>query len=909
MPLAPSAEPGWSIVQSPNISDVVTLNELSGVACASSADCWAVGSTLFDGSYRTLTQHWDGISWKTVPSPNPSDTDHNHLFAVTCASANECWAVGYTDTAALRETLILRWNGSEWSLNGLPAEADSAGGFLTGVTCVSGSDCWAVGASVQTDIVNPATYRPLIARWNGVSWTVVPPPATGNSGHAFLYAATCSSASDCWAVGYQGGSPWQTLVLHWNGTSWTVVASPNSSTTQNNFLFGVSCGSAGVCSAVGVYTVTEEDLDRTLVLQWDGAAWTVVDSPNGDATRHSSLYGVSCASASDCQAVGYGYFAGSAYWQTLILRWNGSSWAIAPSASSSTTQHNILYGIACAGASDCWGVGTYEPGSTEQTLTERWNGASWAIVDSPNASGKQRNQLFGVACVSASDCWAVGVYRGPANDQTLIMRWNGVLWTIVPSPNAGVSKKNVLTSVTCVSASDCWAVGQHTPGLNDQTLTLHWDGTSWSIAASPNISATKPHQLNDVTCTSASNCWAVGEYLNPSFSLETLTMRWDGSSWAFVTSPNIAGQRNVLMGVTCLSAGDCWAVGFTDTAEGYRTLIERWNGTSWSIAISENVPTRPGVLSAVACNSSTDCWAVGNYNNSLAEQTLIERWDGTSWTITPSPNTVATSYNYLSDVSCVSPTECWAVGYAFTVGSPQTVTLRWDGVSWTRITSPNTGETHDNYLSKIACVPSSDCMAAGYYLTTQTGTAQTLTLRFPGVQLLSVASRKSHGGAGDFDLNLPFSAPLAVECRSGGASGDYTMVFTFATDLSSVGSASVTAGTGTISSSAIGSDAHQYVVNLTGVTNAQLITVTLSDVTDSQGNSSNAVSASMGVLLADTTGNGSVNSSDISQTKSQSGQAVSASNFRQDVTVNGSINSSDISLVKSQSGTALSTAP
>ena len=61
----------------------------------------------------------------------------------------------------------------------------------------------------------------------------------------------------------------------------------------------------------------------------------------------------------------------------------------------------------------------------------------------------------------------------------------------------------------------------------------------------------------------------------------------------------------------------------------------------------------------------------------------------------------------------------------------------------------------------------------------------------------------------------------------------------------------------------------------------------------------------MGVLIGDTSANGAVNSSDISQSKSQSGQAVTAANFRQDVTVSGSINSSDISLVKSKSGTAL----
>ena len=117
--------------------------------------------------------------------------------------------------------------------------------------------------------------------------------------------------------------------------------------------------------------------------------------------------------------------------------------------------------------------------------------------------------------------------------------------------------------------------------------------------------------------------------------------------------------------------------------------------------------------------------------------------------------------------------------------------------------------------------------------------------------------------------------------------------------------ASVTGGTGNVTSSAIGSDPHQYIVNLTGVTNAQTLTINLSNVADSAGSFSPSVSTSMNVLIGDTNGNRVVNSSDIAQTQSQSGEAVNSINFREDVTVSGSINSSDIALVQSKSGTGL----
>ena len=136
--------------------------------------------------------------------------------------------------------------------------------------------------------------------------------------------------------------------------------------------------------------------------------------------------------------------------------------------------------------------------------------------------------------------------------------------------------------------------------------------------------------------------------------------------------------------------------------------------------------------------------------------------------------------------------------------------------------------------------------------------------------------------------------------------GDHTMVFKFALPLSSVAGRSVTGGTGGVSSSAINSNnKKEYVVNLTGVSNAQYLTVTLTNIADVAGNTISSVSATMGVLAGDTTGNGFVNSSDISQTQSQSGRTVGTSNFREDVTLSNTINSSDISLVQSESGTAL----
>ena len=164
---------------------------------------------------------------------------------------------------------------------------------------------------------------------------------------------------------------------------------------------------------------------------------------------------------------------------------------------------------------------------------------------------------------------------------------------------------------------------------------------------------------------------------------------------------------------------------------------------------------------------------------------------------------------------------------------------------------------------------------------------------------VSVVSRKTHGSL-PFDIALPLTGTPGVECRSGGATNDYQVIATFATSIS-VGNVNVTSGTGSAVNAT--NDFGRFTVNLTGVISAQTIVTTLFGVTD--GVNTNDVMLPMAVLLGDTTGNGSVNASDVSLTKLKSGQAVDATNFRNDVTVNGSINASDVSLVKSKSGTAL----
>ena len=164
-------------------------------------------------------------------------------------------------------------------------------------------------------------------------------------------------------------------------------------------------------------------------------------------------------------------------------------------------------------------------------------------------------------------------------------------------------------------------------------------------------------------------------------------------------------------------------------------------------------------------------------------------------------------------------------------------------------------------------------------------------------------SRLVHGGTQTFDLNLPLTGTPGIECRRGGANGDYKVVLTFATNMSSCGTTPTTGGT-----VVPGPNANQCTVNLTGVVSGHTITVELDNATTISNGTGN-VSVPMGVLVGDTNKDGFVDSIDVSQTKSQSGNPVTQSNFREDVNADLFIDSIDVALVKSKSGSVLSSSP
>jgi hypothetical protein len=331
---------------------------------------------------------------------------------------------------------------------------------------------------------------------------------------------------------------------------------------------------------------------------------------------------------------------------------------------------NSLSSVAAVADNDIWAVGWGwdQTRNAYRTVIEHWNGQRWSLVTSPNLTNGY-NLLNGVGVVASNDVWAVGQAANGATYSTLIEHWNGSAWSIFPSPNTpGLS--NILEAITVISANDIWAVGYSSDSnFNTFTLTLHWDGNTWAIIPSPILD----HDiLFGVDAVASNDIWAVGRSRPGGYADDrTLTIHWDGRNWSIVPSPSGIGD-NDLFGVAAIATNDVWAVGNEGSLS---TLSEHWDGTSWTIVGTPNFNSNATnqVLVGVVALSSNNIWTAGQYIVPLlgsAQSTLTENWDGANWNFIPSPNR-RNSNNRLHGITVTPGGTLWAVGTTGVFAQPE----------------------------------------------------------------------------------------------------------------------------------------------------------------------------------------------------------------------------------------------
>jgi hypothetical protein len=317
------------------------------VTAVSASDGWAVG-----GNGNGVVQRYNGTRWSVVASPDLLDRGTNTfavLSGVDSTSASSAFAVGSATGADSTGTaaVALRWSGSAWSRVAVPRPAGTNTAF-TAVKAFSAGDVWAVGTSSTTSVRMTSAMH-----YDGTAWThpATPSPGTRNND---VTAVDGSGPHDVWAVGYSLNLPYgnrirQSLILHWNGTAWSQVPSPNNGST---YLYDVAAVSATDAWAVGYSSSA-----GAFVTRWNGTAWNAAPVP-----PMSNVSGVSARSSTDVWVAG-----GDAAGAPALAHWTGTGWSLTPLTVTGGVGTPALTAVTVADAATEWAVGFQSDGATGQS--------------------------------------------------------------------------------------------------------------------------------------------------------------------------------------------------------------------------------------------------------------------------------------------------------------------------------------------------------------------------------------------------------------------------------------------------------------------------------------------------------------------------------------------------------------
>ena len=565
------------------------------------------------------------------------------------------------------------------------ANATLTGGNIESVSCSAATACTAVGTDLNTSGINVT----LAERWNGTNWQrqATPNPAgdTTSSVAPTLLGISCPTATFCVAVGnYQSGFNQAGMAETWNGQQWTLQAFPAPVDSDGWQLFGVSCASARFCEAVGGYSDEDTGVNDTFAASWDGTSWSQQTTVNPDPNDFDfeQFNTVSCSSPTFCVAWAGGNAGNSGV--TMAEQWNGSSWQLQTVPSTDATVN----AVSCTSANFCDAVGL--------GAAYIWDGSAWTAQTLPDAAGS--GNLQGVACTSRKFCEAVGEYNDNPNVVPVAIRWNGSAWASQTAPNPAKSTFAHTNAISCASAASCESGGyfQVQVTANDpKAFAEGWNGTAWQLQDAVAPRGATGNALSGVSCVSASFCEAVGTHYDSAANQDILAETWNGQKWTIQSTPDLPNPSgssafsNGLDQVSCVSAQFCEAVGAGSA--GPFTLM--WNGTSWT------VQTLPGVSDVdpqeVSCASADFCMMADGFAQ-------VDTWDGTSWSAAPAP----AGFTFIGSVSCLSPAFCEAVGG----GDEDSLAAVWNGTSWTDQTLAGTVSTS---MNAVSCTTATSCQAVG----------------------------------------------------------------------------------------------------------------------------------------------------------------------------------------------------
>jgi hypothetical protein len=285
--------------------------------------------------------------------------------------------------------------------------------------------------------------------------------------------------------------------------------------------------------------------------------------------------------------------------------------------------------------------------------------------------------LQGISGTSSTDLWVVGQLLKPR-----VLHWNGAFWHEPPQDNP---IGDGLFDVEAIAPDDAWATGYQNSARD--LLAMHWDGGRWDVVPTPSPGSYQ--ELYGVDAVSSTNVWAVGDFSTD--HIYALALNWDGTRWSQVQTVDSSPYSEVFYGISAMEAGDVWAVGYQQPEPFVsQSLIQHWDGNTWSVVEAAPPPVGEiSILYEVSALSPTDAWAVGWYGSPFPNRPMIQHWDGTSWSLVQTPSYPGGASLY--GVEAIASDDVWAVGQFATLDVEDTrpITLHWDGTTWTEYPAPN----------------------------------------------------------------------------------------------------------------------------------------------------------------------------------------------------------------------------
>jgi hypothetical protein len=344
-------------------------------------------------------------------------------------------------------------------------------------------------------------------------------------------------------------------------------------------------------------------------------------------------------------------------------------------------------------------------GMTENTtsLAERLSGSTWSVGALPASTTSFGS---GVSCVAAGKCFATANVNNARGEYGLVYEWSGTSWNkrfpAFLGPKEATS--SYVDGISCTSSSECTAVGSYTGGSGAKPLIERLGLGSekelvWKIEEGANGAD------EAVSCASSIACMAVGLGLSQS---------WNGKEWkAGTLAVPAEGEKLGATGVSCTAANECTAVGYYFPKGSAKNLAfaERWNGKEWSI---QTLPTPKGaettLLDGVSCTSATSCTAVGGDSEGGHSHAIAVTWNGTEWLLHTVAKPAEEKSSTLLSVSCLSSKACTAVG-RYEGSGQDPLAEAWNGTEWLVQTTPGVGNLAE--LKAVSCVSTTECLAVG----------------------------------------------------------------------------------------------------------------------------------------------------------------------------------------------------